>query len=81
MYDFDSILKCLFRSNTASVSEHTKESQTYFISYSIEVAIVLSVRDLGTIPLIQQTREASHEALHQVRQYDLPLSSSIFYLP
>lgn len=30
----DSILKCLFRSNTASAWEHTKESQTSFIFYS-----------------------------------------------
>lgn len=42
-----------------------------------EVALVLSVRDLGTIPSIHQIRDASHENLYQLRQYDLPLPSSI----
>lgn len=36
-YDFDSILKCLFRSNVAQAPEHTKESQTSFIFHSYRI--------------------------------------------
>lgn len=41
------------------------------------VVLVLSARELGTIPLIHQTQDASHEDLYRVREHNQPLPPSI----
>lgn len=66
----------------AKVKQHVHQSTPKRVKPPLsfiptEDALVLSVRDLGTIPSIHQIRDASHEDLYQLKQYDLPLPSSI----